>query len=1004
MSAPAFQENKIKSIGKEMNRPLKYTGVRASQYEELREIRRSLTKDSYLAIIKDLNSRERRSRTMLAKAEDKRKAAEVARLKQQRRRALAPLGNELITMGGGEMKEYVAEWLKGLPLMFTIRATYQSGETKDITKDSNEPNDKWFQGGHWWKLMVESDVTIFNAEKPKRGDLAGNVMHAVANMTDPTRNGNLTAKLELIPTNTVTGNPGTQRMRDGEKHCIFDKLKTFFQYKMEGTDSEKKAKQFGYCMRKCDTLAAKYDGGITLDDLEQEIKCLQLTVVIHRIDNSVKRILNPRGDYRYNFLNNRFNHCETLLSDTATQELSLLEMNEKLNELAGSEYRYEQGKTFIKRIMTADNAYKLTMPYDNMFKEFNTKIEREFFDIDYVKEKSLFEYVQQAGNHNTHMSFRVPPKNAKLKEVDCKAGYTQFKHAPVYKGFLGCVWDFCGPVSLETVFTQIGIYTVRVKATHKRYACHFQVGKSYTLTSPLIEFLSKRASESLVARVSFEVIYGVYGSHFDMDFPKEFMDKCSMKTGALYKAGDAIPKDADAKPLYSLWVGATASVSTHRKICSNIDYRLVQEYNNDGISMDWVYDNECYEYVNGVRTLRERAQEMESPPGYGVQYLEKESSSNSPQIFAFVTDYMRQNMLYEMERINESDIYSWKVDSIVYKGDYTFRDIFRPKKVKNDFVMSPHIFKNVEPVTDMVFNEIINTHTIFTGAGGTGKSEYASKMRKMMYVAPMWSMNADFFLKYDRYSTTPQQVFGVEKGEHKCASMFEISRFRPATIYFDEATMIDEETKQKALLLNRHIRVIFGGDFDDKGRPFQTVFQSCMNLNGLTYKPFTTDYRSAAGDEIREIKQKIRAFMYEHYGDTPKLLEYVKMLLPNNIITKEEAIENYNVQDWVLASTVVNRDKWTDLLKHKGDKYYVVKHSKQDISKAFNGENCALKGHIIFEDNKRCEIRHGFTIHSAQGKTITKKIFIDLDKMDFDYCLLYTAISRAKRLDQIYLI
>jgi hypothetical protein len=964
-----------------MPRPMKYTGVRLEEYQTALALRKLVfTKREIQEIVVGLNRRQKRSNDMIAKTEKKRKVQEAQAIVERiQRRAgiIAPLGNELIRMGGEQMKTVVALWLKRLPRLFTIRATYGT-TSKDITKDSDVPNDEWFLSGHWWKLMLESDTTVFN------------------NQT--------VARLEYIPTNTVTGNPGTQRMREGDKHCIFDKLKTFFQYKLENTKSEKKIKEFGYCIRKCDTLAEKYNEGITLDDLEKEIKCLQVTVYVYRIDNSVKRILNPRGDYRYNFLNNRFNHCETLLSDTATEELTLTKMKRKIDDLVESntEFRYEQGKTFIKRIMTADKCYKLKMPYDDLFKEFNTTIEREFYDIDYVKEAQLFEYIQEAGNHNTHMRFQNVPNDTELKEVDCKAGYTQFKQAPVYKGFLGCVWDFCGPVSLETVFKQIGIYTVRVKSVHPRYARHFRVNEKYTLTSPLIEFLSNhqmngKISFDFTPRVSFEVIHGVYGSKFDMEFPAEFMDKCCMKTGILYKAGEVIPKDADAKPLYSLWVGATASVSTHRKICSQVDYKLVQEYNNDGIIMDWVYANECYEYVNGVRTLRERVQEMESPPGYGVQYLQKETSSNCPQIFAFITDYMRQNMLYEMERIDEADIYAWKVDSIVYKGKYKFRDIFRQKKVKNDFTMSSHIFRNSDSCGE--FCEIVNTNTIFTGAGGTGKSEYASKMRKLMYVAPMWSMNADFFLKYHCYATTPQRLFGID-----CRPLFETSKYRPGTIYFDEATMIDEATKQKALSLNKHIRVIFGGDFDDKGRPFQTVFQTCMNLNGLTHKPFTTDYRSAEGDTIREIKQKIRAFMYANYGDSKKLVEYVKSLLPNNIVSKDYVIENYNVKDWVLASTIANKDKWTELLKHKGEKYYVTKHSEQDIHKAFNGENCALKGHIIYEDNNRCEIRHGFTIHSAQGKTITENIYIDLDKMDFDYCLLYTAISRAKRLSQIYLI
>ena len=51
----------------------------------------------------------------------------------------------------------------------------------------------------------------------------------------------------------------------------------------------------------------------------------------------------------------------------------------------------------------------------------------------------------------------------------------------------------------------------------------------------------------------------------------------------------------------------------------------------------------------------------------------------------------------------------------------------------------------------------------------------------------------------------------------------------------------------------------------------------------------------------------------------------------------------------------------------------------------------------------RYEKRHGFTIHSVQGETYEGKIFIDIRNM-FDLTMLYTAVSRARRSDQIHII
>lgn len=901
--------------------------------------------------------------------------------------------------------DIIFRWLKRIEAMgkklFTIRVTYQDNQTKEISKTNAEINVEtwWITNGGYWQVMADSTYSIFNAgyvgSVDDISDWEEFMVGRVATMT----------LLNEVP---VVGNPGIQLMREGIKHCIFDKLRAFFVSKVTPFLSIRKQKELEYCITKCDMLAVKYDNGIELSKLETELKPLQVTVYIYRMDESIKCVLNPKSKYRYNFLNTRFNHCESMFSDTSIEKLDLLQMKDRMKNMISSNipFRYEQGKTFIKRIMTTDGCYTLNMPYDDSFSKFNTQIEREYFNVDYINEKPLFEYIQEAGNHNTHMQFKKAKKDTPLKEVDCKAGYTQFKQAPVYKGFLGCVWDYCYNVTMEDVKKNIGIYTVRIVEVHPRYTKHFSIDKLYTLTSPLIEFLDGEIDG--VKRATMEVQYGIYGSHFDMEFPENFMNKCDMTTGIEYTPEQwkniADKSKIDAKPYYSLWVGSTAAASTHRKICSRIDHRLIQEYNKEVAKMDWVYDDECYEYVKQdgitIRNLKNEYLSSDTPPGYGVQQIEKESSTNCPQIFAFVTDYMRQNMLYEMEKIQEKDIYSWKVDSIVYTGEYTFRSIFRQKEVKNDFLMSDRIFKHVLPINTPDDKEgYLMTHTIFTGAGGSGKSEYASKLRKVMYVAPMWSMNASFHNKYHCYATTPQRVFG-----EGCRSIFETSHYRPATIYFDEATMIDHTAKQKALALNKHIRILFGGDFDNLGRPFQTVFQSCMNLDKLHLKQFLYDYRSEQGDPIRELKTQIRKFMYDNYGDSKKLIDYVKTLFPNNIITKEDVIQRYTVKDWVLAATVKNRDMWTELLSEKGKKYYVIKHSEIDIAKAFQGEKVALKGDIIYEDNTRCELRHGFTIHSAQGKTIEENIYIDISNIDFDYCLLYTAISRAKKLSQIYLI
>ena len=76
-----------------------------------------------------------------------------------------------------------------------------------------------------------------------------------------------------------------------------------------------------------------------------------------------------------------------------------------------------------------------------------------------------------------------------------------------------------------------------------------------------------------------------------------------------------------------------------------------------------------------------------------------------------------------------------------------------------------------------------------------------------------------------------------------------------------------------------------------------------------------------------------------------------------------------------------------------GDNKYIV------------NENTRLykKGQIIYDDidGINTEKRHGYTIHSVQGETFTGKIFIDT-RNHKSIRMLYTAVSRAKTIAQLY--
>lgn len=1021
-----------------MPRRIELTGEREAQYYDLQALRRRRLIDtqtyteSINELVRDQTKVNRRAATARLARETARLAREAAiqaarraaeaiqdaarkerrRVAQQARRQRArvarlvisypTLGRELIPMPIAEVTAGVInEWVSNIPLTrFQIRCEYglrRKPTIKIIEKRNDSPNGTWWiEQGNFWKLLTDSEQTIFN--KP-RGIRASDIA----------------ASMSLVIPEAVRGAAPVQRLRTGKEHCIFGPLKAFFLAKIENIKGKQHQRQLSSYSKQCDDLAKKYDAGITIEELEKETATMNISIYIYRVDRKLKVILNPKKKWSFAFLNTTFNHCEVFLTDANAIELSPYDMKICYQDLLRTEspFSYESSHATIRNIEAVGKKYRVKTPYEDLFKEFDAHIQREYFGVDYVQERSLFDYILQSCKHNTHMSFQRVYRTdyglvgKGLKEIDCKAGYTQFKQAPCYRGFLGCVWDRCDkgetglPLTIDDIKKHIGIYTIRITfASPLLKKICYKIGETYTLTSPLIEYLVTSGD------IKCDILYGVYGSKADFEFPQTFLQKYDEETGVLGDKGI---------PLYSLWTGMTASASDHRVIRRRIDYRLVQDMKEAGEELMWEYDDECYDLTKDkatnqwVRTLKSNVLDMESPPGCSVQYIPKAASTNCPQIFAFITDYMKMNMIFEMKNIPLQYLYAWKVDSIVYERkegkdveDFKFRPIFRTKPVKVDFKMSDYIFKP-SPCPEPINRSIVDTMTLFAGGGGSGKSHYAATIRNMLYVAPMWSMCVDFKMKYNnKFVLTPYQALGTNGAR----AFFDTTSWRPGTMYCDEATMLEHSvyTMLTTMPAAKHVRMIFGGDVDDIGRPFQTTFKDMMDVSKLKRKNFDEDHRCEKGDPLIQLKKDVRKFMYENYGDTTKLISYVKELLKDRIISRERVIEMYDIEDWILTGTVESYKRWTELLADTGEKYIVTDHKSTDVYAALNGEDIALNGDIIYYDNGRCEMRHAFTIHSAQGKTIANNVFIDMERLDFDYCLLYTALSRAKKLDQIYLV
>jgi len=862
----------------------------------------------------------------------------------------------------------IAEWIENIPIRyFTIQWT-NGDETGYFTKNNSIPNDEWWASGAWYHLMRGSDETVFSQsgfEGPKSTSLQWNPAFEIKEARE----------VELLA--------------DGIDHCIFKPLKEFYVSKLEGA-SKSGTEKLQNNIRKCEKLAEKYKKGIPYDALIKELGPMETTVHIVRADKRATMILNGGQRWKFQFLHTRWNHVDVMLADSSPTTVGIPEMRSILKQLIEDKtpFTYEGTPDLPRNIETAIAKYRCEFPYDAVFDSLNEKIGRKYMKIDFKSERPLWDFINCAIRQNNHVKFQDIPEG--VKEVDCVRGYTQFKRSAWYRGFLGAVWDWVDEVTMEDVRRFIGIYKVKILTVVPfiQMVGGLYPGKSVVMISPMIEMFVDKGW------ITCEVQYGIYGSKFHFDFPEEFYQKYDSSTGLLGDKG---------VPLYSLWSGMTNHASENRIIRHCTDYKLCVDMVNQGENIRWEYDSSCYENVRidgvNMRRLREEVKDMKNPPGCGVQYIALERYDNSPQIFAFISNYMRMIMLDEMSKISLIDLFACKLDSIVYRGNYQFSEIFREKEcLKTSFPMSVNMFNSCTfDKGEVVCNDLF-AGGLYAGAGGSGKSHKASRIRKLLYSAPMWSANVDFRNKYGGWATTPHQILGIG-----CPKMLEEpGAWLPSTIFWDEATMLPPDHLQRCKELSPHIRQIFGGDFDKLGRPFQTIMDGgYLDVRSMDRIEFLEDYRSGC-DLLRRLKVELRNIMFKNYGNVKLLLDYCKSRL--RIVDKSFVKSNYTVDDWILCGPNKICDEWTLEFKDL-KKYRVIVQKKTELCKALKGEKAVLKGDIVFEDmGKNTELRHGYTIHSVQGRTIRTKIFIDTRGISFNYCLLYTAISRAVKLDQLFLI
>ena len=161
--------------------------------------------------------------------------------------------------------------------------------------------------------------------------------------------------------------------------------------------------------------------------------------------------------------------------------------------------------------------------------------------------------------------------------------------------------------------------------------------------------------------------------------------------------------------------------------------------------------------------------------------------------------------------------------------------------------------------------------------------------------------------------------------------------------------------------------------------------------------------RRAKCDELKNLLMWLRNMIEDpKYPNKDAKMINVFIETTYNVIGKAY-IQNYTSDDMILSRTHAVNEYYDEKYKHL-EKYYIttahIEYIGNMAKRTYNGEIHLIKPKI---PDSSYRLRHGYTIDCIQGETAHNQLFIDINSLN-SLQHLYTAISRAKYLNQIVFV
>lgn len=375
------------------------------------------------------------------------------------------------------------------------------------------------------------------------------------------------------------------------------------------------------------------------------------------------------------------------------------------------------------------------------------------------------------------------------------------------------------------------------------------------------------------------------------------------------------------------------------------------------------------------------------------------------------------------------------INTNIYAVDYAY---FRPLIISKYDEKNKIKFKETFLYSkDIITNRII----LLEGPGGSGKTTSllsALDNRCICYTSSCWNLITAQKNKYkkimgysipkllletniDDNNTGNENIkllqvlpFNIFEIKEKKSNIHNIPFHKMKYIIIDELTLIDTTYIDQLIKKFPNSFIFLIGDIDDDGFYYQCSLPSINVFNPSLYDCQTVRYTKTYrfDDQLNSRLQELRILMkklhlntkYDNNSKLKILSNIVKTNLFKDCIKNIEDVE-FNDNDIGISgrNEMKNNNEETRLSQYfikKGTKeQYYIKNT--DLRRGhFKGQQLESK-----PDHENYEIKLFKTIHSFQGLDLNNdnKIIIHIGS-NFDFNLFYTALSRARRVDQIVLL